>query len=66
MNKKAIAATGLFGAIAVAGAVGLRVSGGNKPRGMAKRAGKLMDRVGHTMQGVGHKMQHAVQSMGKH
>ena len=66
MNKKAIAATGLFGAIAVAGTVGLLMSGGRKSNSVMKRTGKVMKGVGQTMQDVGHKMQHAVQSMGKH
>lgn len=60
VSKKAWAATGLFGAIAVAGAVGLLMSGGSTaPRRMANRTGKMMDRMGSKMQGMMH-------SMGKH
>ena len=55
MTKKTMAATGLFGAIAVAGAVGLLMSGGNTmPRRMAKRTGKVMSSVGHKMQNAAH------------
>jgi hypothetical protein len=57
MTKKTMAATGLFGAIAMAGAVGLLMSGGNTmPRRMAKRTGKVMSSVGHKMQSVAHGM----------
>lgn len=42
MTKKAMAATGLFGAIAVAGAVGLLMSGGGTmPRRIAKKGSKV-------------------------
>ncbi|MBQ8356718.1 MAG: hypothetical protein IJX39_02800 [Clostridia bacterium] len=59
MTKKTMAATGLFGAIAVAGAVGLLMSGGSTtPRRLAKRTGKMMNTVSH-------KVQSAVHSMGK-
>ena len=55
MTKKTMAATGLFGAIAVAGAVGLLMSGGNNmPRRVAKRTGKVMNAVGQKMQDVAH------------
>ena len=50
MNKKAMAATGLFAAISVAGAVGLLMSGGSTaPRRMAKRAGAAMSEAGHRL-----------------
>ena len=55
MTKKTMAAIGLFGAIAVAGAVGLLMSGGNTmPRRVAKRTGKVMNTVGQKMQDVAH------------
>ena len=57
MSGKTMAATGLFGAIAVAGAVGLLMSKGNSmPRRVAKRTGKVMNAVGQKMQDVGHMM----------
>ena len=56
MTKKTMAATGLFGAIAVAGAMGLLMSGGTTPRRMAKRTGKAMSAVGHKMQNMAHMM----------
>ena len=57
MTKKTMAATGLFGAIAMAGAVGLLMSGGNTmPRRMAKRTGKVMNSVGNKMKSAAHNM----------
>ena len=57
MTKKTMAATGLFGAIAMAGAVGLLMSGGNTmPRRMAKRTGKVMNSVGNKMKNAAHNM----------
>ena len=57
MTKKAMTRAGRFGAIAMAGAVGLLMSGGNTmPRRMAKRTGKVMSSVGHKMQNVAHTM----------
>lgn len=59
MNKKRMAATGLFAAISVAGAVGLLMSGGSTmPRKMAKRTGAVMNNMGN-------KMQHMMHTMGK-
>ena len=57
MTRKMMAATGLFGAIAVAGAVGLLMSGGSTaPRRMVKRASRAMNSVGEKMQDVAHTM----------
>ena len=51
MTKKAMAATGLFAAISVAGAVGLLMSGGaTAPRRMIKRVGAAMEKTGEQMQ----------------
>lgn len=53
MTVKAIAATSLFGAIAVAGAVGILMSGGaTAPRRLVKKGGKAMDKMGKKMKSV--------------
>lgn len=50
MTVKAIAATSLFGAIAVAGAVGILMSGGGTaPRRIAKKGSKAIDKMGKKM-----------------
>ena len=55
MTKKTMAATGLFAAISVAGAVGLLMSGGTTtPRRMIKRASAMMERTGEQMQNILH------------
>lgn len=57
MTRKMMAATGLFGAIAVAGAVGLLMSGGSTaPRRMVKRASTVMNNAGEKMQDMAHSM----------
>ena len=57
MTRKLMAATGLFGAIAVAGAVGLLMGTGNSgARKVVKKASKAMHRMGGRMQGVAHAM----------
>ncbi|MBQ8341777.1 MAG: hypothetical protein IJY22_05315 [Clostridia bacterium] len=57
MTRKMMAATGLFGAIAVAGAVGLLMGTGNTgARKMVKKASKTMHNVGERMQDVAHSM----------
>lgn len=53
MTAKAIAATSLIGAIAVAGAVGILISGGaTAPRRIAKRSSKAMDKMGQKMRSM--------------
>ena len=55
MTKKTMAATGLFAAISVAGAVGLLMSGGTTtPRRLIKRASAMMERTGEQMQNILH------------
>ena len=55
MTKKTMAATGLFAAISVAGAVGLLMSGGSTtPRRMIKRASAMMERTSEQMQSMLH------------
>ncbi|MBE6690492.1 MAG: hypothetical protein E7590_04330 [Ruminococcaceae bacterium] len=57
MNKKAIAATSVLGALAVAGTVGLVMSSKkSSPARMAKKTGKVMNAVGQKMQSVARSM----------
>jgi hypothetical protein len=57
MTRKMMAATGLFGAIAVAGAVGLLMgTGSNGTRKAVKKASKAVHHVGERMQDVAHAM----------
>ena len=56
MTKTWKAATGVVGAIAVAGAVGLWMSNGKSSRRMIKKASKAMHNVGGRMQDVAHSM----------
>ncbi|MBE6702416.1 MAG: hypothetical protein E7585_03270 [Ruminococcaceae bacterium] len=53
MNKKAITATSVLSALAVAGTVGLVMTAmKSSPSRMAKKTSKAMDAVGHKMQNV--------------
>ncbi|MBR6727019.1 MAG: hypothetical protein IKM08_02395 [Clostridia bacterium] len=57
MTRKMMAATGLFGAIAVAGAVGLLMGTGNTgARKMVKKASRTMHHVGGKLQDAAHSM----------
>ena len=57
MTKKLMTATGVFGAMAVAGVVGLWMGSGNKSaRKAVKKASKTMHSVGEKMQDAAHAM----------
>ena len=57
MSKKLMTATGVVGAIAVAGVVGLLMGTGNKSaRKAVKKASKTMHSVGGKMQDAAHAM----------
>lgn len=53
MNKAVIATTGVLGALAAMGTVGLVMSAKKtSPRRMAKKTGKMIDAMGNKMQNV--------------
>ncbi len=60
MTKKTMAATGLFAAISVAGAMGILMSGGSTmSRRVAKKASAVMEKTGDRIEGMLHgKMKH--------